>query len=93
MKALVFSYQLPRLAFAMFAGKVFPQVFFGPLGPTRYTDIPEPTLPAPDWCIVRVALCGICGSITKTPGCRIRQPAVFYHLLPECARSRGCRGD
>ena len=65
MKALVFSYQLPRLAFAMFAGKLFPQVFFAPLGPTRYTDIPEPTLPAPDWCIVRVALCGICGSDTK----------------------------
>lgn len=65
MKAIVFSYHLPRLTFAMFAGKLFPQAYLSRFGPTQYTDIPEPTLPGDDWCIVRVALCGICGSDTK----------------------------
>ena len=65
MKAVVFQYSLPRLAFATIAGKITPRAYLSPLSPTHMMDIPEPELPAEDWCVVRTALCGICGSDTK----------------------------
>lgn len=65
MKAVVFEYNLARLGFAIMAGKITPQGYLSQLGPTRLKEIPEPTLLADDWCIVRTTLCGICGSDTK----------------------------
>ncbi|HWB67112.1 MAG TPA: alcohol dehydrogenase catalytic domain-containing protein, partial [Mycobacteriales bacterium] len=33
--------------------------------PMALRDLPDPTLPAPDWVLIRTALCGICGSDSK----------------------------
>jgi threonine dehydrogenase-like Zn-dependent dehydrogenase len=65
MKALVFEYSLPRLAYGKVLGKLNPLAYLSTFGPTRLRDIPEPKLPGDDWTIVRTGLCGICGSDTK----------------------------
>jgi threonine dehydrogenase-like Zn-dependent dehydrogenase len=65
MKAVVFDYDLPRIVYAKAAGKLSPRAYLSAQGPTRLKDVPEPSLPADDWTIVRTALCGICGSDTK----------------------------
>ena len=65
MKAIVFQFSMPRLAYATVMGKFTQRAYLSPLGPTNMLDIPEPKLPADDWCIVRTLLCGICGSDTK----------------------------
>ena len=33
--------------------------------PTGLRDLPEPTLPADDWVLLRTRMCGICGSDSK----------------------------
>lgn len=65
MKALVFRYNLPRLAFARLFGTLTPRAYVSFGAPIQLEEIPEPTLPADDWAIVRTALCGICGSDVK----------------------------
>jgi threonine dehydrogenase-like Zn-dependent dehydrogenase len=65
MKALVFRYSFPRLAFATVMGKIYPPAYLGPGSPLSLETIPEPTLPAGDWVRVRTRLCGICGSDSK----------------------------
>ncbi len=65
MKALVFRYSLPRLAAGRLLGALSPSAYFGPWAPFRLENIPDPTLPADDWLLVRTARCGICGSDTK----------------------------
>ena len=65
MQAIVFRYSLPRFALATVLGVLTPRAYTGPLAPTSLLEVPEPTLPANDWAIVRTALCGICGSDTK----------------------------
>lgn len=65
MQAIVFRYSLPRFALATVLGLLTPRAYTGPLAPTSLLEVPEPTLPAADWAIVRTALCGICGSDTK----------------------------
>ncbi|MBN2549063.1 MAG: zinc-binding dehydrogenase [Anaerolineales bacterium] len=65
MKALVFHYNLARLAYARLGGFITRQAYLGGYAPLQYQDVPEPRLPADDWVILRTALCGICGSDTK----------------------------
>ena len=65
MQAIVFRYSLPRFALATVLGALTPRAYAGGAAPTALLQVPEPTLPAHDWAIVRTALCGICGSDTK----------------------------
>ncbi len=65
MRAVVFDYNLPRVVSARMAGKVTPKAALSTTGPTQLRDVPEPSLIADDWTVVRTALCGICGSDTK----------------------------
>ncbi len=65
MRALVFKFSYPRFALARVMGFFSPRGFTTPGGPFGYGDIPEPTLPADDWVVVRTKLCGICGSDSK----------------------------
>lgn len=65
MKALVFRYSLPRLAFARVLGIFTPRAFLIRGSPFSLEEIPEPVLHADDWVIVRTRLVGICGSDTK----------------------------
>jgi threonine dehydrogenase-like Zn-dependent dehydrogenase len=65
MRALVFDYDLKRLAYAKVMGSLTPKAYLSRLGPVALKDIPEPDLPGDDWTIVATKLCGICGSDTK----------------------------
>jgi threonine dehydrogenase-like Zn-dependent dehydrogenase len=64
-RALVFEFDLKRIAWAKAAGKISERAYVSPLGPLRLRDVPDPALPADDWVVVETALCGICGSDTK----------------------------
>src|SRR5262249_56658776 len=37
----------------------------GPFPPATLRDVPDPSLPADDWLVLRTRLCGICGSDAK----------------------------
>lgn len=65
MKALVFDYDVARLAYAKVVGALTPRAYVSSLGPTTLRDIPEPDFLADGWTVVRTTLCGICGSDTK----------------------------
>jgi L-iditol 2-dehydrogenase len=68
----IFRYSLERLPpavgwmgwrFARAVGRLLPAVYWsGGLRCLRYRELPEPSLPAPDWVRVQVRYGGICGS-------------------------------
>ena len=64
MKALQFSVNVPKFIAAKALGAVFGnRVFYsGPFRTIRLKDIPEPTLPTPEWVKLRTTYCGFCGS-------------------------------
>ena len=65
MKAVTFDYSLPRIIAAKVAGSLSPDAYLTANGPTQLVDVPEPSLLAADWTVVRTVLCGVCGSDTK----------------------------
>jgi threonine dehydrogenase-like Zn-dependent dehydrogenase len=65
MKALVFRYTLPRLAYARVFGRITPRAYLNGGSPMQLEEIEEPRLIADDWTVVRTALTGICGSDVK----------------------------
>jgi threonine dehydrogenase-like Zn-dependent dehydrogenase len=65
MKALQFQYNMSRFTYTKLLGKFTPRAYVGAGSPLSFIDIPEPTLPADDWLVVRTQLCGVCGSDTK----------------------------
>jgi len=65
MRALVFENRILRLALTKMLSLVSPRAFVGPLAPIRLKEIPEPSLPAEDWVVLRTRLCGVCGSDYK----------------------------
>lgn len=65
MKALLFQFSLPRLAFAKVFGRITPRAYVSNWGPLTYTDIPQPAPLGPGWQLVRTRQVGICGSDSK----------------------------
>lgn len=65
MKALVFSFEWPRLAAAKLLGLFSRRGYLASLGPVALAEVPEPRLLGPDWVIVRTRFAGICGSDVK----------------------------
>ena len=65
MKALLFRYSFPRLAFSRIFGILTPRAYLGRGSSFSLEEITEPTLPADDWLLVRTGLTGICGSDSK----------------------------
>jgi L-iditol 2-dehydrogenase len=66
MQALQFENNIPRYALATILGPLFPPVYWSGLGCLRYRDVPEPSLPGPDWVLVQTRYGGICGSDLNT---------------------------
>ena len=63
MKALRFSVSVPQFLTLKVLGALFPQLHYrGPLATVRLDQIPEPSLPSPEWVKIRTLLCGFCGS-------------------------------
>ena len=65
MRALVYTNSAPRLAATWLLSRFTPRAFVGPLAPIALREVPDPTLPAADWLVVRTGLCGVCGSDAK----------------------------
>ena len=65
MRALVCDLSMPRQIVSAVLGRVDRRLFFGPFSPAAMRDLPDPEIPAPDWLVIRTALCGICGSDYK----------------------------
>jgi len=65
MKALLFEYQLPRLAIARIAGRFSLKGYLTSFGFLHYGEVPEPQLLGDDWVLIRTLACGICGSDHK----------------------------
>ncbi|HHY94606.1 MAG TPA: alcohol dehydrogenase catalytic domain-containing protein [Firmicutes bacterium] len=62
MKALQFVDSVPRYVITKALGSFWKGVFYSPIACLVYRDIPEPTLPGPDWVKIRTRYSGICGS-------------------------------
>ncbi len=65
MRALLIEKSLPRLAATRLLSTLTPRAYLGPTSPMRLREIPDPTLPAPDWAVARTRLSGLCGSDYK----------------------------
>ncbi len=65
MRALVIGSEMARLIVTRLLAALSPRAFVGPTSTLRLCEIPEPTLPAPDWAVARTRLCGLCGSDYK----------------------------
>jgi L-iditol 2-dehydrogenase len=62
MKAVQLVQSIPRYLLTRAIGAVYRPAFWGPLAMLQYRDVPEPSLPGPDWVIVKTRYGGICGS-------------------------------
>ncbi|MBM4371954.1 MAG: alcohol dehydrogenase catalytic domain-containing protein, partial [Deltaproteobacteria bacterium] len=65
MRALVFRLSIPKIALARILGVLSDRAYVGPLSALRFEEVPEPTLIADDWVVIRARYCGICGSDYK----------------------------
>jgi threonine dehydrogenase-like Zn-dependent dehydrogenase len=66
MKALQFRRSIPRYVILKLLGSRFRGLCTGAASPVALRDVPEPTLPTPQWARVRPRLAGICGSDLAT---------------------------
>ncbi|HEY8486687.1 MAG TPA: alcohol dehydrogenase catalytic domain-containing protein [Limnochordales bacterium] len=66
MKAVRFSTGPLRFVLGKLAGRLHPSFYTGPLGSVQLAELPPPSLPGPDWAVVRVRLGGVCGSDLHT---------------------------
>jgi len=62
MRTIYFEKNIPKALLVRALRRVWPDVVFTPLSPTRLAEIPDPPLPGPRWVRVRNRLCGICAS-------------------------------
>jgi threonine dehydrogenase-like Zn-dependent dehydrogenase len=63
MKALQFSVTIPQYVALNVLGRISRRFYYeGPLATIRLADVPEPSLPSPDWVKIRTLMCGMCGS-------------------------------
>ncbi len=62
MKAVTFDVSVPRYLLAKSVGRYSSAVTYGALSGLSLQDVPEPSLPGPDWVRLEVILAGICGS-------------------------------
>lgn len=62
MKALQYTGSLPGYAATMALGRISRAACWGPLSCLKLRDVPEPSIPGPDWAVVKTRLAGICGS-------------------------------
>ncbi len=64
MRALEFDVNVPKFALAKVLRTVFGNKVFhrGPAKTVHLADVPEPTLPTPEWVKIKTRYCGFCGS-------------------------------
>jgi (R,R)-butanediol dehydrogenase/meso-butanediol dehydrogenase/diacetyl reductase len=63
MQALRFSVSVPQYALLKALGRLSLRPYYqGPMATTRLADVPEPSLPSPEWVKIKTSFCGFCGS-------------------------------
>lgn len=63
MKALLLNVNIPRFLALRLLRPVSPRFCYeGPFSTIRLVDIPQPSLPSPQWVKIKTRLCGFCGS-------------------------------
>ena len=62
MKAIQLIESIPRYVLTKALGAVYQPAFWGPLAMLQYREVPEPSLPSPQWVKVKTRYGGICGS-------------------------------
>lgn len=62
MKALQFTGSLLNYAVTRVVGRFWRPAFWGPLSCLAYREVPVPSLPGPDWALVKTRYGGVCGS-------------------------------
>ena len=62
MQSLFFDVSVARILMTKALAPVWPGVFFSPLSPVRFAELPDPSLPGPGWVRVKPVLAGICGA-------------------------------
>ena len=62
MKAVQFTFSFPRYGLGLALGRWFPAILWSGLSCTVMREVPEPSLPAPDWVKIKTRLAGICGT-------------------------------
>jgi threonine dehydrogenase-like Zn-dependent dehydrogenase len=77
-KALVFEFDIPRLAAARVLGTLHSRGYLSALGPLRLRDVPDARVLGDRWVIVATEMCGVCGSDVK----QVFMDAAFDNPLP-----------
>lgn len=62
MKAVQFHFSFPRYGLGLALGHLAPSILWSGASCTVMRDVPEPSLPGPDWAKVETTLGGICGT-------------------------------
>jgi threonine dehydrogenase-like Zn-dependent dehydrogenase len=65
MRALVCDVSIPRQVVSSLLGRLDKRFYLGPFSTADLREVPDPSLPADDWLVLRTRLCGICGSDSK----------------------------
>lgn len=62
MKSMFFEVNIPKILATKALSKVFPSVYYSPISPVAYGEIPERDLPGTEWVRVQNLMTGICGA-------------------------------
>jgi threonine dehydrogenase-like Zn-dependent dehydrogenase len=63
MKALQFNVNVPKFLIIQVLRPISGSFCYrGPFSTVKLVDMPEPTLPSPEWVKIKTKLCGVCGS-------------------------------
>jgi L-iditol 2-dehydrogenase len=62
MKAVQFTFSYPRYALGLALGRLAPGILWSGASCTVLREVPEPSLPGPDWARIQTRLAGICGT-------------------------------
>jgi len=85
MKALFFENKLAKVLALKAAATFNSRAALGRFSPTRYAEVPEPTLPNSRWLKVRNLACGLCGTDLHLIFMEM-DPKIFPAALPGIAR-------
>jgi threonine dehydrogenase-like Zn-dependent dehydrogenase len=85
MRTAYFEVNIPKALITKALRRVWPDVVWSPLSPSRFAVMPDPPLPGPRWIRVRNRQCGICA--TDLTLLRVEaDPRVSMAALPGLAR-------
>jgi len=61
-KTIYFEVSVPKILITKLLAPLFPGVYYSPLSPVRYAELPDRPLPGDNWVRVKNRLAGICGA-------------------------------